>query len=52
MEDKRHDIPEEEKPFVPYEPRPVWQIWMARICLVLFVALVIMYYFNIARGGM
>lgn len=36
----------------PYEPRPRWQVWGARIVLVLFVALVIMSYVNIARGGL
>ena len=36
----------------PYEPRPRWQVWGARIGLVLFVALIIMSYLNIARGGL
>lgn len=34
-----------------YLPRPAWQVWLARICLVLFIALIIMYYINIMRGG-
>ena len=34
-----------------YIPRPKWQVWMARICLVLFVALILMYYINMMRGG-
>ena len=34
-----------------YTPRPKWQVWAARIGLVLFVLLVILYYINIARGG-
>ena len=48
MEEERVDIPEEEQP---YEPRPVWQVWLARIALVLFLALIVMYYVNISRGG-
>lgn len=36
----------------PYEPRPRWQVWGARIALVIFVALIIMSYVNIARGGL
>ena len=42
-------IPEEE---VSYQPRPQWQVWLARFALVVFLALIAMYYVNIARGGM
>ena len=51
MEEERIDNPEipEEEPA--YIPRPAWQVWGARIALVVFVGLVIMYYINIARGG-
>ena len=51
MEEQRIDIPEEEEPELGYVPRPAWQVWGARIALVIFVGLVIMYYINIARGG-
>ena len=34
-----------------YVPRPMWQVWGARVALVLFIALVIMYTLNIMRGG-
>ena len=34
-----------------YVPRPAWQVWLARISLVLFVLLILMYYLHIARGG-
>ena len=34
-----------------YIPRPAWQVWGARVALVLFIALVIMYTLNIMRGG-
>ena len=36
------NIPEEE-----YKPRPWWQIWGARIALVVFILGLIMYYCNI-----
>ncbi len=35
-----------------YIPRPAWQVWGARVALVLFVALIIMYMIKIARGGL
>ena len=44
----------EEKIQVPeegYVPRPAWQVWGARLAVVLVVALVILYYITIARGG-
>lgn len=33
-----------------YTPRPVWQVWMARVGLVLFIALVIWETVRMARG--
>ena len=36
---------------VEYTPRPAWQVWAARIGLVLFIIVVILYYINISRGG-
>ena len=50
MEKERIDTPEEEQEV--YEPRPVWQVWAARVALVIFVVLIIMYYINISRGGL
>ena len=35
-----------------YEPRQKWQLWAARIGLVLFILLVIGQIVSIARGGM
>ena len=43
-------LPEDLEP-EPYKPRPCWQVWGARIGLVLFILVVVMYYINIARGG-
>ena len=38
----QQEIPEEG-----YKPRPKWQIWLARIALVVFILGLIMYYCNI-----
>ena len=57
MEEERKDInTEEETPEILFEephyvPRPKWQVWGARIALVLFIVLLIFYYLNVARGG-
>ena len=34
-----------------YQPRPKWQIWGARVALVVFIIIVILSYILIARGG-
>ena len=34
-----------------YTPRPAWQVWGARIGLVAFIVILIIYYVNIAGGG-
>ena len=49
--EKEFDIQPEDLEPEPYKPRPFWQVWGARIALVLFIIVVIMYYINIARGG-
>lgn len=40
----------EEKP--KYRPRPAWQVWAARIGLVIMIISVILYYIHIATGGL
>ena len=40
-------VPDEEK----YIPRPKWQVWAARVALVLFILTLIAYYLNVFRGG-
>lgn len=40
--------PEEEG----YVPRPVWQVWGARIAAVLFAGLIVLQIISIARGGL
>ena len=34
------------------KPRPAWQVWAARIGLVLFIGFVILQVVSIARGGL
>ena len=49
MEERNENItPEQEG----YTPRPVWQVWAARIGLVLFLLFVAMQMMGIARGGL
>ncbi len=47
MEQEELQTPENEG----YVPRPRWQVWLARIALVLFILLLIGYYLNLFRGG-
>ena len=53
MEDERmEEQMQDQQPETPvYIPRPKWQVWGARIALVLFILLIIMYYINVSRGG-
>ena len=44
--DEKTQQPEEKG----YEPRPAWQLWGARIALVLFVLLVILQIVQMVRG--
>lgn len=48
MEEKEELEPQEPG----YSPRPAWQLWAARIGLVLFILVVIYEYLSIARGGL
>jgi hypothetical protein len=42
----------EQEPKKGYVPRPAWQVWAARIGLVIMIISVILYYWHIASGGM
>lgn len=46
------EILEQNEPQEGYTPRPKWQIAGAWIALILFVALLVMYYVNLLRGGL
>lgn len=49
MDDFRDsELPQEEK----YVPRPVWQVWAARVGLVLFTGFVIWQFLQLAGGGL
>ena len=46
-EEKNIDTQEETKPYV---PRPAWQVWGARIGLVVMVIIIILSYLRLASG--
>ena len=50
LENPQPEVIEDEQPV--YTPRPAYQIWAARIGLVIVIAGVILYYLQIARGGL
>ena len=35
----------------PYVPRPAWQVWAARIGLVIFLFVLFVYYYTMFSGG-
>ena len=49
MENQHEQTPETQQEV--YKPRPVWQIWAARIGLVIVIVGVILYYLYIFNGG-
>ena len=51
MENENLEQTPEEEVRDAYVPRPRWQVWLARLCLVLFIIVIIMYYINMLRGG-
>ena len=50
QEVSQEEIPQEPEKEV-YVPRPAWQVWGARIALVVFILFLIMYYINVLRGN-
>lgn len=46
---KENQLPEEENQS--YTPRPMWQVWMARVGLVFMILFVIYQILTIATGG-
>ena len=51
MDEQRNEM-QEETQNAGYTPRPAWQVWAARIGLVVFLIFLAMYYWNILRGGL
>ena len=50
MEENRDMTPETEEKA--YKPRPTWQVWAARIGLVVVIICIILYYLHIFKGGL
>ena len=42
----------EQEPKKGYIPRPAWQVWGARIGLVIVIIAIILYYWNMVNGGL
>ena len=51
MEDMEKN-PEQEQEQERYVERPMWQVWAARVGLVLFIAFVVYQYLWVLRGGL
>ena len=52
MEENKEKQPQEAAENEPgYVPRPAWQVWCARVALVIFIFIVIGQILRIARGG-
>lgn len=52
MDEQQQNVTPEETENTGYLPRPKWQIWLARIGLVLFILVIVLYYINMFRGGL
>ena len=48
--DEQNQVPIPAEEAKKYTPRPAWQVWAARIGLVIFVAFLVMFYLKVARG--
>jgi len=42
----------EQQPQSSYTPRPQWQVWLARVAVVIMIISIALYYWHIASGGM
>ncbi len=52
LEEENIPMQEESQEGAGYQPRPLWQRIGAWVGLILFIAVLIMYYVNIMRGGL
>lgn len=50
LENPPPEVVENEQPV--YTPRPAYLVWAARVGLVIVIAGIILYYLQIARGGL
>ena len=44
--EQMHEEPEQ------YRPRPAWQVWAARLGVVIVIVAFLLYCYHIARGGL
>lgn len=51
MEENKENV-SQEQPEEGYVPRPAWQVWAARVGLVVFILFVIYQILSIMRGGL
>jgi hypothetical protein len=49
-EQDTQQAPEQEAVKEVYVPRPAWQVWGARVALLLFILVLVMYYVNLLKG--
>ena len=54
--ENEHELHQPQQSPIPEEPgyveRPRWQVWAARLGLVVLAVFLILYYLTIARGGL
>ncbi len=50
MDERNENTPQPENEG--YTPRPAWQVWAARIGLVIFLGFVVFQLISVARGGL
>ena len=48
-EEKQPETQEEKKP---YQPRPAWQVWGARVGLVVMIIIIVLSYLRLASGDL
>ena len=48
---QQEPVEEVQQPQESYKPRPVWQVWAARVGLVIVLIAIALYYYHLARGG-
>ena len=51
MENENLEPMEQTPPEPGYVPRPAWQVWLARVSLVVFILILIAFYLNMFRGA-
>ena len=50
MVEERVETEESRQPA--YQPRPMWQVWLARVAAGIMILGVLLYYWQIANGGL